>query len=315
MTRKSAPRKILRRFAPSADRLDLSIRKTPDPIETYSDRIGYREDFLGRGRHLVALPTLGRWEGSNKTAHRIDEPSLYVLPYEHFSVAVVCDRRMPLFSAVNLDGSTRKSRVARTNIWRLDPRIPSRYQILTECYGREGDGYFSRGHMTRREDAKWGPSAIAKKADADSFHVTNAVPQAQSFNAPIWLRLEDHLLKHARADGMKISVMTGPVLTDDDVEMFGILIPRRFWKIIAFIHDNTKRLSVTAYLASQAEQVAGLRETQFVFGRYRDWQVPVRRIAQLSGLDLQQCAAFDVLAKADDRFALELRRPQDVYTV
>jgi endonuclease G len=198
---------------------------------------------------------------------------------------------------------------------KLDPRIPTEFQILTECYGRESNGFFSRGHMTRREDAKWGPVAIARKADADSFHVTNAVPQAQSFNAPIWLRLEEHLLKHARADGMKISVMTGPIFADDDFEMFGALVPRRFWKLIAFIHDDSGQLSVTAYIASQAEQVADLRQPQFVFGRYRDWQVPVRQVARLSGLDFDQCARYDVLAGADDRFALELRSAADAYTL
>jgi len=315
MTRKSRSSGGIRRFAPSVERVDLAVRKTADPIESYANRIGYREDFLGTGVKLVPPPSLAHWEGPDRIVYRLDDSSQYLLTYEHFSVAVSRERRMPLFSAVNINGSTCKSRVARSNVWKLDPRIPAKSQILTECYGREGDGYFSRGHMTRREDAKWGPAPSARRAEADSFHVTNAVPQAQSFNAPIWLRLEDRLLKHARADGMKISVITGPVFADDDLEMFEVRVPRRFWKVIAFIHDDTHRLSLTGYIASQAEQVADLRQVQFVFGRYRGWQVPIRQIARLSDLDFDRCVRADVLASADDRFAFELRSVADVYTV
>jgi endonuclease G len=247
-------------------------------------------------------------------AYRLDASSEYTLPYEHFSVVVSRERRMPLYSAVNIGGGTRARRIPRTNVWKLDPRISAQYQILTECYGRENEGYFSRGHMTRREDANWGTKAIATRADADTFHVTNAVPQAQSFNSPVWLGLEQHLLSHTNQDDMKVSVITGPVFGNDDLEMFGVRIPSQFWKVIAFVHDRTSALSVTAYLASQATQVAGLRDAQFVFGRFRDWQVPVRRISRLSGLEFGTLVSHDPLAGADERFALELGRVSDVYT-
>jgi endonuclease G, mitochondrial len=317
VTRKSANNRKTadRRFAPFADRADLAVRKTADPIDSYHGRFGYQEDFIGAGSKRVPLPGLGEWRSRDRAAYRTDEPSEYVLRYEHFSVVVSCERRMPLFSAVNIAGGTRTRRISRTNVWKLDPRISAEYQILTECYGREDEGYFSRGHMTRREDANWGTKTVATRADADTFHVTNAVPQAQSFNSPVWLGLEQHLLTHTNQDDMKVSVITGPVFGKDDLEMFGVRVPSQFWKIIAFMHDRTGALSVTAYLASQAAQIAGLREAQFVFGRFRDWQVPMRRIARLTGLDFGALAGHDPLARADERFALELRRVSDVFTV
>lgn len=301
-----------RRFSPVSGRDELRVRQTPYPIESYRDRAGYQEDFIGPGSQAVPLPTLGRW--AEGVAMRTDLPGDPVLCYHHYSAVVAREWRMPLFSAVNIDGTVRRRKVPRTDVWKLDPRIPAKYQILQECYGREQEGFFSRGHMTRREDANWGPSKLASLADADTFHATNAVPQAQSFNSPIWLGLEAHLLHHANADQMKVSVITGPVFSEEAAVMFGIRIPSQFWKVIAFVHEHTKKLTAVAYLASQAEQITALRDVQYVFGRYRDWQVPVRRLARMTGLDFGQLTSCDPLSGADERFALQLGKLTDVYT-
>jgi endonuclease G len=157
------------------------------------------------------------------------------LRYEHYSVVMNRRRRMCFLSAVNIDGnlSKKSARVA----WKWDPRIPKEQQIMKECYGNPPK--FSRGHMTRREDPGWGNTKTAKRGNEDSMHVTNTTPQMQAFNAPIWLALEDYALQHAREDEMKISVFTGPYFAERDPEMYGVRIPLTFWKIIAFIHDQT----------------------------------------------------------------------------
>lgn len=306
--------RVDRRFAPSPSRDELRVRKTPDPLESYAGRAGFDEEFIGSGSRRVPLPGLGNWSDPERVAYRVDARDEYLLPYQHFSAVVSCERRMPLFSIVNIDGNGPRRRVPRTDVWKLDPRIPEKYQILEGCYGRASDGFFSRGHMTRREDANWGARKDAILADADTFHVTNAVPQAQSFNSPIWLGLEAHLLTHTNEDEMKVSVITGPVFSEDDPEIFGVRVPTRFWKVIAFVHDHTRKLVATAYLASQAAQVAGLRDLQYVFGHYLDWQIPLRRVVRLSGLDFGPLLRYDPLAGADERFALQLERPSDVYT-
>jgi endonuclease G, mitochondrial len=293
-------------------REELRVRKTADPIEDYLDRAGYGESFIGSGNRSVPLPGLAR--GAADVALRTDRAAESVLTYHHYSVVVAREWRMPLFSAVNRDGTVRRRKVPRTNVWKLDPRIDAKYQILEECYGREQDGFFSRGHMTRRKDANWGTAGIAAAADADTFHATNAVPQAQSFNSPIWLGLESHLLRHTNEDEMKVSVITGPVLSDGVPTMFSVRIPTQFWKVVAFVHDRTRKLTAVAYLASQADQVSALRDLQYVFGGYRDWQIPVRRLATLTGLDFGRLASCDPLTRADDRFAFEIRKVADVYT-
>jgi endonuclease G len=50
---------------------------------------------------------------------------------------------------------------------------------------------------------------------------------------------------------MRISVFTGPFLTSEDPTRFGVQIPTEFWKVIAFIHDETRQLCATGYTMTE----------------------------------------------------------------
>lgn len=264
----------------------------------YADRQGYDEDFLGVEAR-VAMPGFER-HAHDVLQFPVGQESDAVLRYTHFSVVMSKTRRMCLCSATNIDGSlSRKS--ARVS-WKWDPRIPRAQQIMNECYGNTPR--FSRGHMTRREDPGWGDATTARQGNEDSMHVTNAVPQMQAFNSPIWLALEDYALDHAREDGMKISVFTGPYFSRKDPWMYGVRIPRAFWKVIAFIHDDTHALCASGYEMSQAASLPSLDE--FVFGAFRSpqlssaTQVSIASIQRRSGIDFGELVALDALASSNE---------------
>lgn len=260
-------------------------------VEDYRDRAGYRADFLGPD---VPLPRVERDSADVLEFDTTGTPETE-LRYEHFSVVMSRSRRMCFFSAVNIDGGLSK-KTKRVG-WKWDPRLPRSYQIMKECYG--SPPRFSRGHMTRREDPAWGDADTAMRGNADSMHVTNATPQMQAFNSPIWLALEDYALEHARSDRMDISVFTGPYFSDQDPTMYGVRIPRAFWKIIAFIHDETGELCATGYEMNQESTL--LPEEEFVFGGFQSpqlgiaAQVRIRDIAQRSGLSFGRLAEHDPL--------------------
>ncbi len=219
--------------------------------EDYRDRGGYEPAFLGEDKMIVDLPSIER-HADDVLDFELDGKSETELRYEHYSVVMSRSRRMCHFSAVNIDGNlSRKSARVR---WKWDPRIPKAQQIMNECYGSPPK--FSRGHMTRREDPGWGDAKRAKRGNEDSMHVTNTTPQMQAFNAPIWLALEDYALGHAKEDEMKISVFTGPYFADHDPEMYGVRIPLAFWKVIAFIHDDSGKLCATGYEMNQEQSSA-----------------------------------------------------------
>jgi endonuclease G len=272
-------------IAASLNTSDEDAFATEGRAEEYLDRNGYQPDFLGKDNR-VPLPAVKRDKRNVLTFNFAGDPRAFELKYEHFSVVMHRARRLCFFSAVNIDGGASK-RSKRAG-WLLDPRIPTAAQIKGECYGNPP--MFSRGHMTRREDPVWGPDDAAARANTDSMHVTNTVPQMQAFNAPVWLGLEDYALQHARRDAMKICVFTGPVLKGDDPVMFGVQIPRVCWKVIAFVHEQTGRLCATGYSISQEKY---LKPDEFVFGAFETHQRPLRWIEGETGL------SFGTLTKAD----------------
>lgn len=260
-----------------------------DPIEEkvydiseYDNRAGFNTEFLGE---TICLPEVKDKKDILKFGKNNKEQ---VLNYTHFSVSMSKSRRLCFYSAVNIDGQSYK-RIKRTG-WRFDSRIPREAQIMDECYGNRPK--FSRGHMTRREDPNWGEDAV--QGNSDSMHVTNTVPQVQSFNAGTWLELENYALENAKSDEQKICVFTGPYFKDTDPEFDGVKVPVKFWKVIAFIHDDTKKLCATGYVQSQEDF---FQRTEFVYGEFNTFQVPIRTIEKEAGISFGNLSGLDPLVE------------------
>ncbi len=64
-----------------------------------------------------------------------------------------------------------------------------------------------------------------------------------------------------------------------------------------------KKLHATAYLLSQAKLIQGLVEADFSYGKYKTFQVPVSRVARLTGLSFGRLPAADPLNQAAESTA------------
>ena len=84
--------------------------------------------------------------------------------------------------------------------------------------------------MTRREDPNWGDDETATRSDGDTFHITNVAPQRQGFNAGIWLDLENYVLDNTDDNDLRVTVITGPILSEDDPVYYNRNVPTAFWK-------------------------------------------------------------------------------------
>ena len=130
----------------------------------------------------------------------------------------------------------------------------------------------------------------------------------QGHNSPVWLSLENHVLRNADKDNQKVSVLTGPVLSKKDPILYGVKIPVQIWKIVAF-PPNAKALASVAYLDSQAEFLPEKEgQPAFVWGEFKGMQVPVSRIEKLTGLSFGSLRKADVLDGADASYALEVQQ-------
>ena len=253
----------------------------------YSGRKGYDPDFLGV---RVPLPALTAEQHADAAQNRRAAPGQdpTVLDYHHFSLVMNRRRRLALYTAVNVDGSLSQSPKRERDKWYFDPRLDRSEQLGGDLYAGND---FDRGHLVRRLDPVWGPDTVARAANDDTFHFANCSPQHKKFNqgASLWAGLEDYLLDTAKADKLRLTVFTGPVFTDSDPEFQGTRIPLAFWKIPVFQRPDGSP-SASAYMISQHELVGDMLKEAFTPVTF---QVPVRRISELTGLDFGQLSGWD----------------------
>jgi len=261
--------------------------------DNYSNRKGYNPDFLGQGS-VVPLPTMSSEVEAvlARNSQPVDGLPPYLMPYEHFSLAMHKERKLALFTAVNINGNELYS-ISRDDHWVKDPRINASYQTGEDLYAGND---FDRGHLVRRLDPSWGKKAEAIKANNDTFHFTNCSPQVSEFNqkAIYWAGLENYLLNNAKTYGMKVCVFTGPVFRSDDESYRGVLIPKKFWKV-AVILTTDGNFSATGYLVSQAKMLTTMHAPGFVFGQFSTYQVTLELIEDLTGLNFNGLSDFDPL--------------------
>ncbi|WP_255771216.1 DNA/RNA non-specific endonuclease [Pseudarthrobacter sulfonivorans] len=255
-----------------------------------SDRAGFDDDFLGVP---VPVPALAGVE-------------TVILAYTHFSVLMRLDKRLAAVTALGMDGRKLMD-LERSGIpWRLDPRLAEDQQTGERLYARNN---IDRGHLVRRASAVWGDTpAEAARANEDTFHYTNAAPQAAKFNQglDLWLGLESYLQEHAADYGRRLVVFTGPIFGDSDPVYRGVDIPLLFFKVAVFLQGGN--LAATGYVVDQTPQLAdlpdvprpGVADEAPPLGPFRTYQVPVRDIAALTGLELDQLVAVDRMPIASE---------------
>lgn len=245
--------------------------KPPTPKPTIEPpKIGYDPLFLGV---KIPLP---------KVAARTSAP----LDYLHFSILMNKSRRMPYYTAVNIDAvkyNKLKNKIpSRSEIgadnWIADTRIDKSDQLPKSFYNNND---FDLGHMVRREDALWGDTLEeAISANNDTFFLTNATPQHKDFNrsAERWKGLEDYALRNARKYDLRLTVFSGCIFKTNDREYNNVQIPGRFWKVIVMAKEDGN-LSATGYIVHQDDLMKDLTTPSlFMFEQFKTYQVPLKEI-------------------------------------
>lgn len=268
-----------RRAAAAPDGADSTEAPRPDLV----GRVGYvADEFLADGISVPAPEPL-----DDVLTPLLDDAEVgddpFELRYHHFSSWMHRDRRLPMFTAANLDGTLITGVKNKHGRWFLDRRIPEEAQIGEELYSGNA---LDRGHMVRRIDPAWGD--LAEAAVVDTFHFTNCVPQHESLNRREWVALENHILSNVATHGFKASVFTGPIFGGDDPEYRDVLLPQAFWKIVVTLHtpeelDSEPTVASSGYVLSQEELITDL---EFAFGQFRTFQVPIDRIRKWANLRL-----------------------------
>jgi endonuclease G, mitochondrial len=186
------------------------------------------------------------------------------LKYFNYSVIFNALTKMPLISAINVEGdaSQRLDNSKRSDDWLRDSRIDIEAQLTDKFYSGSN---FDKGHMGRFEDANWGETElIALRNGVFTCFYTNACPQVPKFNrSGDWGKLEKTVLeKGVKKEAGKLARMTvfnGPIFDDAKDKIFkGLKIPMQYFKVILWLND-AKKLRATAFILSQETLVGDVK--------------------------------------------------------
>ncbi|WP_434616451.1 DNA/RNA non-specific endonuclease [Azospirillum sp. B2RO_4] len=290
--------------------------REPERDTNYAGRRGYDPFFLN-GRE-VPLP-------------KARDPRLLAtlrdggteLTYQNFSILMHAERRLALITAANVTRephlrtpepgrpTTRKglSGLGKNDQekWFLDPRLDAAYQLVDAFYTRDG-GAFDKGHIVRREDVAWGETyATLKRANGDTYHITNCSPQVAQFNRSTlgednWGDLEDLVLAEAASE--RFCLFAGPILAPEDRPFEGqgegrqalrVQIPSRYWKVV--VARTADGLAAYGFVLEQDLSDVPLEFT--APENFRRLMAPLTAIEDAAGVD------FGSLVRAADRFATD----------
>lgn len=262
--------------------------KEPIVDRDYTNRTGFNTSFLDVPTPLPDLV-------DKKKAATMVHSSEYLIPYEHFTVVLHAERKLPIFTASNVDWSKSartpdpSQAYARKPLgglgkndqekWMLDTRIAAEHQIPDSFYTNDNQA-FDKGHLVRRDDVCWGSEySEIRRANGDTYHVTNCSPQVKSFNrstdAGIWGQLEN--LIGGQSGAGRLCIFAGPILADEDEVFEGtekIKIPSRYWKVICAISEG--ELKVYPFLLEQE-----LAPKLFEFSVPPEWKIHMTSLEAL----------------------------------
>ena len=165
---------------------------------------------------------------------------------DHFAVLYSQTSKTPLVVVERLNAAQLNDAKGeeRTNQFYPDPRIPKGGRAELSDY-RSQHPAMDRGHQSPAADA---PNAHAM---AQSFALSNMVPQDPTNNRKIWSKVEADVRKFAKRAGGDVYVFTGP-LFDEGYSTIGdnkVWVPTRLFKLV---YDASSKRA-WAYVLPNAE--------------------------------------------------------------
>jgi endonuclease G len=226
---------------------------------------------------------------------KVNQDSKFVCK-KAYSLQFYAGTKTPLWVAERLTAEATRGEEERTNKFLEDPEIPSKFRTSNRDFkdlnarakGRGETFFYDRGHM-----APAGDFSNDAEAMAESFYLSNMIPQVDSHNQGIWKDLEIQVRQWARGRGV-LFVLTGPVFRDGKAieSLNGLAVPTDVYKIV--VDPSTKEM--LAYVIpnlpfkyAETKEKKGAFGRQYVFANqvYRlvDFQKTVREVEVLTNLD------------------------------
>lgn len=155
-----------------------------------------------------------------------------------YSLEWDCAKRANRWTCYQMHKDNSKKNVKRSDDFREDPNIPSRYQSTLGDY--KGSGY-SRGHLCPSSDR-----LCSREQNSQTFYLSNMQPQIQGHNGGVWNTLEVRLRDKWNTDNMRDTLYVVKAATIDDQNIMthtssGLIVPKYFYIAILSVKNGVYR--------------------------------------------------------------------------
>lgn len=148
-----------------------------------------------------------------------------------YQVAYSLELKSPIWVGETLTSDEVNATIARANMFKADPELVREHRAELSDYLKTG---YDRGHLFSALDAS------SEKAMAESFYLSNMVPQLPSNNRGIWNQLERNV-RSMVIKQKQLVIFSGPIFSTD-AKLIGnnrIPVPSELFKVIYNPVDKT----------------------------------------------------------------------------
>jgi endonuclease G len=285
--------------APPADAVPPADGVAPPSGDGLPIATGYDPSFLP-GNQIPAPTGTAEVEADYVPTRSGDR----VRHYTHYSLAMSAARRFARWVAWNVDGNALKALSRQGINFVLDSAYEPGQQVDDTLYSHN---HLDRGHVARRADLVWGSDTEAAQANVDSFFFTNITPQLDDFNQSrqhgLWGELENAIFADATVDHLRLSLFGGPIFKDTDFPYRDVLVPRSFFKVIAWVEGGT--LKAKGFVLTQDDLEAKLESLGLE--PFKVYQLTLTELTGLTGLDFGVLHQADTMPAAPEGLAAPVR--------
>lgn len=207
----------------------------------------------------------------------------------HYTLAYSPDTRTPVWACETVERQELKGDAVRPHRFRVDPRIPGKYQVTPDYYTRSG---YDRGHLLAAANHLWDQLAADQL-----FYMSNVVPQRPVFNRGVWSALAAWVRTQAKT-GM-VWVVTGPVWIGKTGEIAAhIRVPTHYFKVLV-----RKRGDNYEALAFLVDHLATEHKAPY---DWRSYLVSIDLLEEMTGLDFMPYLSDKQEAELERKAAVEI---------
>lgn len=185
-------------------------------------------------------------------ANMDDARPVSVIVNHGYAVGFSAQRLQPVWAAYQVSAAAKEVDYERPEFFYDDPRLPAEQRIGTTGFRPIGELKYDRGHMVPNYAIN---TQFGRVAQAETFFMSNIIPQRANTNRGAWQKLEKAIIKAYAPMRKHVWALVGPVFAANSPVIkrrngLEVPVPEAYFLILAdperYPFDDADNLSILA---------------------------------------------------------------------